>query len=112
MRTGRILRSCGDWIRDIQIIGWLERTWIESALARLDRDDRAVVWLHDVEGYNHREIAGQPSGVIEIPLDVTAIADAIEEAQSDEAMEDTATRTALEQTPLFSALSPESLMPQ
>ena len=30
---------------------------LESALARLDRDDRAVVWLHDVEGYNHREIA-------------------------------------------------------
>jgi RNA polymerase sigma-70 factor (ECF subfamily) len=31
---------------------------LESALARLGRDDRAVVWLHDVEGYNHREIAG------------------------------------------------------
>jgi RNA polymerase sigma-70 factor (ECF subfamily) len=31
---------------------------LESALARLDADDRAVVWLHDVEGYNHREIAG------------------------------------------------------
>lgn len=30
---------------------------LESALARLDRDDRAVVWLHDVEGYNHKEIA-------------------------------------------------------
>jgi RNA polymerase sigma-70 factor (ECF subfamily) len=30
---------------------------LESALARLDADDRAVVWLHDVEGYNHREIA-------------------------------------------------------
>jgi RNA polymerase sigma-70 factor (ECF subfamily) len=31
---------------------------LETALGRLDREDRAVVWLHDVEGYNHREIAG------------------------------------------------------
>jgi RNA polymerase sigma-70 factor (ECF subfamily) len=30
---------------------------LESALARLGHDDRAVVWLHDVEGYNHKEIA-------------------------------------------------------
>ena len=30
---------------------------LESALAVLDAEDRAVVWLHDVEGYNHREIA-------------------------------------------------------
>jgi RNA polymerase sigma-70 factor (ECF subfamily) len=30
---------------------------LESALATLDAEDRAVVWLHDVEGYNHREIA-------------------------------------------------------
>ncbi len=30
---------------------------LESALSTLDREDRAVVWLHDVEGYNHREIA-------------------------------------------------------
>jgi len=30
---------------------------LESALARLGRDDRAIVWLHDVEGYNHGEIA-------------------------------------------------------
>ncbi len=29
---------------------------LESALGVLDADDRAVVWLHDVEGYNHREI--------------------------------------------------------
>ena len=29
----------------------------ESALATLGKEDRAVVWLHDVEGYNHREIA-------------------------------------------------------
>lgn len=31
---------------------------LESALSTLDGEDRAVVWLHDVEGYNHREIAG------------------------------------------------------
>ena len=31
---------------------------LESALGHLEADDRAVVWLHDVEGYNHREIAG------------------------------------------------------
>ena len=30
---------------------------LESALAALGAEDRAVVWLHDVEGYNHREIA-------------------------------------------------------
>ena len=31
---------------------------LETALGQLDREDRAVVWLHDVEGYNHKEIAG------------------------------------------------------
>ena len=31
---------------------------LEAALACLDDQDRAVVWLHDVEGYDHREIAG------------------------------------------------------
>jgi RNA polymerase sigma-70 factor (ECF subfamily) len=31
---------------------------LESALFTLGTKDRAVVWLHDVEGYNHREIAG------------------------------------------------------
>jgi len=30
---------------------------LESALASLDDEDRAVVWLHDVEGYGHQEIA-------------------------------------------------------
>ena len=30
---------------------------LEAALARLDDEDRAVVWLHDVEGYAHQEIA-------------------------------------------------------
>lgn len=32
---------------------------LESALARLSETSRAVVWLHDVEGYTHEEIALQ-----------------------------------------------------
>jgi RNA polymerase sigma-70 factor (ECF subfamily) len=30
---------------------------LEAALGALDYEDRAVVWLHDVEGYGHQEIA-------------------------------------------------------
>jgi RNA polymerase sigma factor (sigma-70 family) len=30
---------------------------LESALSVLGAEDRSIVWLHDVEGYNHREIA-------------------------------------------------------
>ena len=30
---------------------------LESALDRLGETSRAVVWLHDVEGYTHEEIA-------------------------------------------------------
>jgi RNA polymerase sigma factor (sigma-70 family) len=30
---------------------------LEQALAQLCDEDRMVVWLHDVEGYKHREIA-------------------------------------------------------
>jgi RNA polymerase sigma-70 factor (ECF subfamily) len=30
---------------------------LESALGALGAEDRAIVWLHDVEGYNHSEIA-------------------------------------------------------
>lgn len=30
---------------------------LEAALASLNDDDRTVVWLHDVEGYSHAEIA-------------------------------------------------------
>jgi RNA polymerase sigma-70 factor (ECF subfamily) len=33
------------------------RVDLESALARLSETARAVVWLHDVEGYTHEEIA-------------------------------------------------------
>jgi RNA polymerase sigma-70 factor, ECF subfamily len=32
---------------------------LESALVRLSDTARAVVWLHDVEGYTHEEIASQ-----------------------------------------------------
>lgn len=31
---------------------------LEAALDRLPETSRAVVWLHDVEGYTHEEIAG------------------------------------------------------
>jgi len=31
---------------------------LEAALERLGETSRAVVWLHDVEGYTHDEIAG------------------------------------------------------
>jgi len=31
---------------------------LETALSKLAGEDRAVVWLHDVEGYSHKEIAG------------------------------------------------------
>jgi RNA polymerase sigma-70 factor (ECF subfamily) len=31
---------------------------LEAALERLSSTSRAVVWLHDVEGYTHEEIAG------------------------------------------------------
>ena len=30
---------------------------LETALAELDEIDRTIVWLHDVEGYSHVEIA-------------------------------------------------------
>ncbi len=30
---------------------------LESALQKLSEEDRTIVWLHDVEGYKHREIA-------------------------------------------------------
>ncbi len=31
---------------------------LDSALANLPETSRAVVWLHDVEGFTHKEIAG------------------------------------------------------
>ena len=45
----------------VQADGGQEQTGLvmdlESALGVLGSEDRAVVWLHDVEGYNHKEIA-------------------------------------------------------
>jgi len=38
--------------------GAAHRIDLENALARLSDTARAVVWLHDVEGYTHEEIAG------------------------------------------------------
>jgi RNA polymerase sigma factor (sigma-70 family) len=35
----------------------LERVRLEAALAKLPEHTRAVVWLHDVEGFTHEEIA-------------------------------------------------------
>ena len=32
---------------------------LETAMSRLSDTARAVVWLHDVEGYTHEEIANQ-----------------------------------------------------
>jgi len=31
---------------------------LEAALAKLGHQDRTIVWLHDVEGYGHKDIAG------------------------------------------------------
>lgn len=31
---------------------------LEGALGQLSDEDRSIVWLHDVEGYRHHEIAG------------------------------------------------------
>ena len=35
---------------------WTQAQTIEQALALLPAETRAVLWLHDVEGYTHREI--------------------------------------------------------
>lgn len=37
---------------------------LEAALERLPETSRAVVWLHDVEGYTHEEIAGMLGGTV------------------------------------------------
>lgn len=45
----------------VQADGGQEQTGLamdlDAALGSLGSEDRAVVWLHDVEGYNHKEIA-------------------------------------------------------
>ena len=35
----------------------IDQLQIEQVLASLDDEDRVIVWLYDVEGYKHREIA-------------------------------------------------------
>ena len=44
---------------------------LEAALERLSETSRAVVWLHDVEGYTHEEIAGMMGKTAEL-LEVAA----------------------------------------
>ena len=39
--------------------GWSDQIDLERALATLSATARAVVWLYDVEGYSHEEIARQ-----------------------------------------------------
>jgi RNA polymerase sigma factor (sigma-70 family) len=39
--------------------GWSDQMDLERALATLSTTARAVVWLYDVEGYSHEEIARQ-----------------------------------------------------
>ena len=39
--------------------GWSDQMDLERALATLSSTARAVVWLYDVEGYSHEEIARQ-----------------------------------------------------
>jgi len=39
---------------------------LERALERLSETSRAVVWLHDVEGYTHEEIAEQMGKTVEL----------------------------------------------
>jgi RNA polymerase sigma-70 factor (ECF subfamily) len=63
-RRGEVAFTQGDPDRRLEVIpaaetdsGW-QRVDLERALQRLPDDSRAVVWLHDVEGFTHAEIAG------------------------------------------------------
>jgi RNA polymerase sigma-70 factor (ECF subfamily) len=44
--------------------GWSDQMDLERALATLSPTARAVVWLYDVEGYSHEEIARQFSRTV------------------------------------------------
>lgn len=46
----------GAWHRKVRSLG--DESDVEAALSALPPTARAVVWLYDVEGYSHREIAG------------------------------------------------------
>jgi len=50
------LEEDAPWVGEHETDGGL-RLDLETALARLPDTARAVVWLHDVEGYRHEEIA-------------------------------------------------------
>lgn len=61
MRFRRERLRAGDPLED-ELIGSADqdlplRLDLEAALARLPERSRTVVWLHDVEGYTHQEIA-------------------------------------------------------
>ena len=54
----------------------------EAALARLSEPARAVVWLHDVEGYTHEEIArklGKSRTVITEALSLNRMPETVQE---------------------------------
>src|SRR3954462_1500999 len=62
MRIRRNKYRDTDELHDEHIIGKRQedshlRMDLEAALERLSETSRAVVWLHDVEGYTHEEIA-------------------------------------------------------
>ena len=63
MRLRRNKYRDTDELNDELVIGQRKeethlRMDLEAALERLPETSRAVVWLHDVEGYTHDEIAG------------------------------------------------------
>jgi RNA polymerase sigma factor (sigma-70 family) len=63
MRLRRNKYRDTDELNDELVIGQRKeethlRMDLEAALERLPETSRAVVWLHDVEGYTHEEIAG------------------------------------------------------
>lgn len=52
-------RARDDMLRFTLPDGWSDQMDLERALATLSPTARAVVWLYDVEGYSHEEIARQ-----------------------------------------------------
>ena len=57
-RTGEV-RSRDEVLRIALPDAWSDQMDLERALATLSPTARAVVWLYDVEGYSHEEIARQ-----------------------------------------------------
>jgi RNA polymerase sigma-70 factor (ECF subfamily) len=55
-------RDADEWDEDTSVAGRFDpdvplQMDLETALARLSQRSRTVVWLHDVEGYTHEDIA-------------------------------------------------------